>query len=146
MPRVSPQEATEKWLRRMQGAGTDYTNGVMRVTQAPGQAAARNVDGYVNGVQRSVANGKWQQNVAAVSLPDWQQAAVTKGAQRLAQGAQAAVQKVQAAHERIGPMIDRAQADIANMDRSTPEARIQRATAFMTSMMNQGNSGRGRRR
>lgn len=146
MPRVSATEAGDKWLRRMQAAGPDYVAGINRVTQAPGQAAARNVDGYLNGVQRAVNNGKWQENVARVSLPDWQNAAATKGAQRLGQGAQAALNKVIAAHERIGPMIDAAQREISNMDRSTPEARIARSSAFLTSMMNQGNRNRQGRR
>lgn len=142
MPRISSAEAAEKWSRRTAAAGQDYIAGVQRVQQAPGQAAARNVTGYVNGVQQAVQSGKWQTNVAAVSLPDWQQAAVQKGAPRLAQGAQQAQGKMQAAMDRVFPMIDRAQAAIANTDRSTPENRIARATQFLTEMHRQGQQGR----
>lgn len=130
----------------MSAAGQDYADGINRVTQAPGQAAARNVNGYVNGVQAAVQNGKWQTNVAAVSLQDWQAAAINKGQTRLAQGAQQAGPKVQAAMERVFPMIDRATQAIANMDRSTPESRIARATAFMQNMHEAGKAAtRGRR-
>lgn len=128
----------------MASAGPNYTEGINAVQTAPGEAAARNVNGYQNGVAQAVASGKWQRNVQAVGLQDWKRAALDKGAQRLASGAQAAVGKVAAANERVFPMIDQATARIASMPRDTPQARIARATAYMTHMHEIANGG-GRR-
>jgi hypothetical protein len=145
MARPSPQEISEKWSRRMAQAGPDYQAGINRVTEAPGAAAARNVQGYQQGVMDAITNGKWQQNVGAVPLEDWRQAALTKGSQRLTTGAAQAVGKVAAAHERIGPMLDRAASKIANMPRATVADRIQRMVAHATEMNAAANSGRRRR-
>lgn len=145
MARFTPAEITEKWQRKMQGAGQDYINGVNRVQRSPGELAAQNEAGYVNGVNEAVTTGKWRQNVAAVTLQDWQQAAVSKGAQRLAQGAASAGAKVQAAHERIAPMLDRAAAEVQRIPRDTLENRIARSVAHMRSMAEQARGQRGRR-
>lgn len=120
----------------MQGAQQDYTEGVQSVQTAPGQLAAQNRNGYINGVTTNV--NKWANRVSAVSREDWVNAAVTKGAPRLASGAQAAVPKVLAAQERVGAMVDRAKAAIAQMPRDTPEARIARSQSFLQHMRNQG--------
>lgn len=143
MPRRTAQQSTDRWLRRMQASGQDYIEGIQSVTVAPGQAAAANHAGYTNGVAANVQ--KWRNNVAAVTREEWVQAAVTKGAPRLASGAAAAVPKVMAAQERVGQMVDRAKAAIANMDRSTPEARIARSQAFLTHMRTQAQNQNGRR-
>lgn len=142
MPRITSAQAAEKWARRTAAAGQDYVAGIQRVTESPGAAAARNIQGYINGVTAAVQNGKTQAAMAAVQLPDWQRAAVEKGAPRLAQGATAAQPKMQAALDKVFPMIDNASRAIANMDRSTPEARIQRSAAFQTAMMQQARRGR----
>lgn len=144
MPRRTPQQAADRWVRAMQGATQNYQEGIQSVTTAPGQAAAKNVQGYQNGVAQAVASGKWANNVSRVSLEDWRSAAINKGASRLAQGATAAQGKVMAAHERIGPMVDSARASIQNMPRDTPAARIARATAYMTKMAELGSRSRGR--
>lgn len=144
MPRISYQEATAKWQRRTAAATQDYTDGVNRVQTHPGQLAARNVNGYINGIQQSVANGKWQANVQRGTLQDWQQAAVTKGAPRLAQGVQAAGPKMEAALSRVFPMIDRAVQECQQADTSTVDGRIQKAMLFMQSLNRQAQSGRGR--
>jgi hypothetical protein len=80
MARPSPQEISEKWSRRMAQAGPDYQAGINRVTEAPGAAAARNVQGYQQGVMDAITNGKWQANVGAVPLEDWRQAATVRPA------------------------------------------------------------------
>lgn len=144
MPRRTPQQAAERWVRAMQGATQNYQEGVQAVQTAPGQAAAKQVNAYQNGVAQAVASGKWANRVSSVSLEDWKQNTLQKGAARLAQGATAAQSKVMAAHERIGPMVDSARASIANMPKDTPAARIARATAYMTKMAELGSRSRGR--
>lgn len=144
MPRRTPDQAAQRWARAMANAGPNYTEGVQAVQTAPGEMAARNVNGYQNGVAQAVASGKWQRNVAAVDLGTWKRAALDKGASRLASGAQAAVDKVRQSNEKVFPMIDQATSSIANMPRDTPQSRIARATAYMTRMHELAN-GQGRR-
>lgn len=144
MPRISYQDATAKWQRRTAAATQDYTDGINRVTAHPGQAAARNVNGYMNGIQNAIASGKWQANVQRGTLQDWQAAAVTKGAPRLAQGVQAAGPKMEQALARVFPMIDRAVQECQQADTSTVDGRIQKAMLFMQSMNRQAQGQRGR--
>lgn len=142
MPRRTPEQATQRWVRAMQGATQNYQEGIDSVSVAPGQQAARAQNAYQNGVQAAVASGKWARNVAAVPLETWKDAAKNKGAARLAQGATAAADKVLRAQQRIGPMVDQARQSISSMPRDTPAARIARATAYMTKMSELGKSGR----
>lgn len=130
----------------MQGAAQDYTEGVRRVTQAPGERAARNETGYLNGVQEAVSSGKWRENVQRVGLGEWQDAAINKGASRLAAGAQQAQTKVAAAHQRIAPMMDQAAAQVERIPRDTLENRINRSIAWQRSMAEQARNRGGRRR
>ena len=87
----NPQAAAAKWATAMSGAGTAYSAGVNAVTVAPGAKAAAAVNNYTAGVANNAQ--KWAQNVNAVTLNEWQTAATTKGAPRLASGAQAAQPK-----------------------------------------------------
>lgn len=86
---TNPQEAADKWQRNLSAAGQAITSGINSVTVAPGQSAARNKAGYVQGVMDS--QDKWARNVAAVPLTEWQQAMINKGVPRIASGAQQAV-------------------------------------------------------
>lgn len=142
MPRRTPQQAADRWARSMAASTQNYTDGINSVQTHPGELAARNVQGYQNGVAQAVASGKWQQNVQRGSLQDWKNAAANKGAQRLASGAAAAVNKVAQANERVFPMIDQATASIANMPRTDAASRIARATAYMTRMHELASGGR----
>lgn len=142
MARVSPEEAAEKWARRTGAATQDYTAGIMRVTQAPGQAAAKNQAGYLNGVQQAAASGKWARKVAAVSLPDWQRAATEKGAARLASGVAAAQPKMAAAMQRVLPMVDAAKSKINSMPRASTADRINRMVSYATEMNRLASNGR----
>lgn len=84
----SPAEIAARWKSGLSAAGARMTSGVQSVSVAPGQVAARNKAGYVQGVMDS--QDKWATNVARVSLSEWQQAMITKGVPRLATGAAAA--------------------------------------------------------
>lgn len=132
--RVNSQQWLQKWSTNLNAAGQYITNGVNRVTVAPGQAAAAASDRFLAGIQSSVASGKWQRNVAAVSLQDWQSAMIKKGLPRIATGtAQAVATK--------GPKIDTllanvatAQAAVQSLPKGGIEQGIARATAFMRAM------------
>ena len=129
MPRLTPQEAREKWAQRTSAATQDYVAGVQRVSTAPGQAAAAKRDKWRAGIQNSEA--KWARNVSRVSLAEWQESASNVGAQRFAAGAQAKSGKYERFAAEFYPHLDRGIQAVKGMDDTTQEARIQRAVAMM---------------
>lgn len=130
--KVTPQEAAEKWKRRMQGAAQDYRDGVNRVDTAPGQKAAQNKQGYINGVQENA--DRWATKVAAVSLEDWKSKAIEKGAARLASGADAAMEKVMRTTEANFRNIEDVKNQVDRMPKATLQDRIARMNAFVIGM------------
>jgi hypothetical protein len=124
--------AATKWSQNLGAAVNQYTAGVQAVTQAPGAAAAAAADRYVAGVQSNVT--KFVQNSQAVSLQAWQQAAVNKGAQRLASGATAAESKMANVFNSLFPYI--AQSVGSLPARGTLDQNIARSAAFQRAMAN----------
>src|SRR5579863_8790631 len=94
MARVTPAQASAKWLARLQASSQQITDGVNGVTTAPGVAAAAASALWLSQVQAS--QNKWKTNVAAVSLQSWQASMINVGIPRISQGAQANVGKVTA--------------------------------------------------
>jgi hypothetical protein len=120
-----PQAVANKWSANL-GAATQYiTDGVNRVTVAPGQKAAAAADLWLQRVQASRA--KWQARVGAVSLADWQHAMTTKGVGRIASGATAAVPKMQSFLADFLPFQERVTASTQAMPKGTLEQGIARA-------------------
>jgi hypothetical protein len=130
--RGTPGEIAQKWRDRTSGASADYVAGIRRVNQAPGVAAAKQGQKWLDKTRESVQ--KFQRNVAAVSREDWQDAAENKGGPRLATGAQAAVGKVEQFHSEVGPHIDRGLQHLASMPSTTVQDGIARATWWIQHM------------
>jgi hypothetical protein len=128
MTRVTPQEGQAKWVNRLSAATADISAGIGKVTTAPGQQAAASYQKYQNNT--TAAFPKWKNNVAAVSLSSWQQAAQA-GVQRVAQGAQAKQSKYGDFAQQFYPFLDNNVAKIKQMPNDTFEARVQRAVAMM---------------
>ncbi len=134
MARVTPQQFAEKWARRTGQATQDYIAGVRGVREAPGQQAAEKADKLLAGVTRSINDGKWQARVSAVSLQSWQDAAVNKGAQRIAAGVQGAQNKMTRFASEVLPYLDNVVAEVKNMPDMTLEDRINRSSEFQRLM------------
>ena len=130
MPRITPQESVAKWQRRTSASTQDYINGINSVQQSPGESAAKMADVYLANVQASV--NKWKRNVASVSLNDWQNAAITLGAPRIATGVNAATAKTLRATERNFQNIDNALAGLP--PRGTFEQNMARMNQFVTKL------------
>ena len=135
MPKISATEATEKWQRNSKAAQQDYVSGINRVTEAPGAKAAKAEAAYLAGVQQSV--NKWKRNVNAVSLDDWKNKAINKGAGRIASGVDAAFDKTLAATDRNFKMIDNALATLG--PRGDFQQNVQRMVGFATKMHDEAN-------
>lgn len=128
--------AAQKWSQNLGAAVPRYTAGVQAVTQAPGAAAAAAVDRYVAGVQAGTS--RFVANSQAVTLQQWQNAAVNKGAQRLASGASAAESKVASVFNSLFPYIAQVQGSLP--PRGNLDQNIARSAAFQRAMANYKSS------
>lgn len=110
MAQMDPNAIAQQWASRLGQSTTKITAGVQSVTVAPGAAAARQADVWA--ANTAAAKSKWQRNVAAVSLQDWQAAMTGKGVQRIAAGATAAEPKFAAFMSQLLPHIAAGQAKL----------------------------------
>lgn len=125
-----PAQVAQNWANGLAGAGDKIRQGLEQVTVAPGQAAARQANVWLQNTQASQA--KWARNTAAVSLADWKNAAETKGIPRIAAGVQAAQPKFATFMGKLLPYV--ASAKAALPARGTYEQNKARATAMMDAM------------
>jgi hypothetical protein len=106
MPTPTPQEATRRWLNNLSAAGETIRQGVEAVSVSPTQQAAESADRFIQGVQESVASGKWQDGLRAVSLSDWKNAFVSK-LSRIPTGARSAEPKMVSFFQDFLPFVER---------------------------------------
>lgn len=136
MPKLTPKQAQEKWANRLKSASREIADGVDRVREAPGVKAAQKADKMLAGITRSINEGKWQQNVAAVSLDDWKAAMKTKGVPRIAQGVDGAAGKQQKFFTELFAFQEGLQGEVENMPDITLEDGINRAVTWIRGMSN----------
>lgn len=130
MAMPSAAEAAAKWATALPAAQQRYVDGINAVNVAPGALAARAAPQWA--AATAAAQSKFARNSAAVSLQAWQQAATTKGAQRLSSGAQAAQSKVESVFAKLFPAIQSAVSSLP--PRGDLEANIARSAAFARAM------------
>ena len=82
---LTATQISAKWLTNFGNAQQAMTDGVNAVQTAPGQAAAAQVNLWLQRIQASA--NKWAANVSAVSLQDWKTAMINLGIPRAQQGA-----------------------------------------------------------
>lgn len=92
--RFTADQLTQRFQNGLASAGQSYQDGVSAVESAPGQAAAQQADLWLQNIQKS--KDKWKKNVSAVTLDQWQAAAIQKGAPALTNSAPLAAQKYSA--------------------------------------------------
>ncbi len=127
MARVTPTEAAEKLIRRLQGATQDIARGVARVTEAPGIAAAAAQDLMLQRIIESIQSGRWAEAVSAVSLSDWKTAMTDKGIPRISQGIQAAQPQLVNFYSKLLPALEQISAEVNQMPKGDIEASIARS-------------------
>lgn len=134
MARVNAQQWLDKWGRRLSSAGPDIQAGVNRVQRAPGQDAAAAADRMLLGVQQSIQDGTWQNNVSKVSLQDWKDSMINKGVPRLAQGVAAAQKNSAGKIQELLSAVDAAAAAANALPKGSLEQNIQRSVVFQREM------------
>lgn len=130
MPK-NPQTVAEKWARNLGGSTTSIREGVQAVTESPMAKAAARVDAYVAGIQRAVAEGKYQDGLRRVSLDEWKTALLEKGLPRISTGAQAAVGKFADFMGDFLPHVEAGQRALESQPRGDLNQNIQRAVFMM---------------
>lgn len=131
---ADPQTVAAKWQRNMTGAAQTIKAGVMAVRESPMERAAQQAQLYAQRTAESVASGRFQAGLRAVSLTDWQTATAEKGTARIAAGVQAAMGKVQAFHAQFQPFVEGVKRQIRSMPKGGPaeaDARMLAAVQLM---------------
>lgn len=129
MARVTPEQATAKWVQRLSAAGPQITDGVRNVQTAPGARAAASADLWLQRV--TAARDKWKSRVASVTLADWQQSMIEVGIPRIATGAQAKQGKMQDFMGAFLPYVDQGVNKVKAMPKGDINASIARAVAMI---------------
>lgn len=127
---ANPAAAATKWANNLGAATQAYTDGVNGVTVPPGQLAAAAAPLWLANTQASLP--RFKTNSAAVTKEAWANAAITKGAPRLATGAQAAEAKVAAVFGKLFVAINSAVGQLP--PRGTIQQNIARSSAFALAM------------
>jgi hypothetical protein len=136
MAKLTPQQAQQKQATRLKAAIPDMKTGIQNVTVAPGVAAAAKSDKMLTNLTASVQSGQWAKRVSAVSLSDWQSAAINKGTARVAAGIDAAAQKVTDFYTQLFPFQDSLVAQVKKMPDMTIEDSVNRAATMIRGMAN----------
>lgn len=134
MAQMNASDVAAKWAANTKQAVKAYEAGIQAVDQSPTEAAANKADKYVQGVQDAVNSGKFQQNLRAVSLADWKQASISKGARRISDGVTAAQPKMQQVMAQLLPQIQAIQQSVKAMPDTTESDREARMVENMRRM------------
>jgi hypothetical protein len=127
----NPADVAGKWSTNLANSTNSIRSGVQSMTVSPTAQAARQVDQYLAGVQKAVADGKWVAGLNRVSLPQWQDAMLTKGLPRIQQGAVTGRSKMESFMSDFLPYVARAQQSLAATPRGGLEQNLQRMSAFV---------------
>lgn len=134
MAKLNASEYADKLITRTRQAQPDYIKGVQRTTVNPAAEAVKAVGKWQTKVSSNEAKDKFTRNLSAVSQADWANAAVNKGAPRLAQGVEAARSKIEAVAGPLLSYIDTGQSKIKGMPNVTLEDNIARSAEFQRHM------------
>ena len=104
------------------------------MTVNPAQQAAASADLWQQRVSSQEAKDKFQSGLGAVSLNDWKQAMLNKGATNMANGVRAAGVKMQRFLTAFLPVAAASSEQIANMPKGTEADSINRMVTNMRNM------------
>lgn len=133
---VTADEAAQRWADNLGQASQKIQQGVERVTQAPGQAAAAAGQKWQMSLQGQDVLQRFQANVGAVPLASWQQDMIQKGLPRISTGAAAAIPKMTTVFASLLRFEQTLQQQVRGMDSSSYAAREARMLAWARGMRN----------
>ena len=89
----TPEQTTEKWIRRAGQAVQDVIDGVKNVEVSPAQLAVAKQDKMRANLVKAIDSGRWANGLKKVSLSDWQNKTIEKVQTRYVSGVEAAASK-----------------------------------------------------
>lgn len=125
----NPNAATEKFTRRIQQAGPDYSAGIDRAQDwaGPAMAASARRDA---GLQAAIADGRINAGIQRAGTAKWKANTKSKGVANWTSSAQRAAQNYSNGIAKVFGMLQQAESAVAGMDTSTYDAREQRGLAY----------------
>lgn len=132
--RLDPASVAKKWQTNTGNAVEAMKTGVNSVTVNPAQQAADSADLWQQRVSSSDAKAKFQANLSSVSLQDWKNAMIKKGADNMSTGVREAGAKMQRFLTAFLPVAYASADAISNMPKGTEQNSIDRMVANMRNM------------
>lgn len=132
--RVTPQQYQQKHAQNLKASLQYMTDGVNRVTEAPGVKAAAAQAKMRQNLLDAIDTGKWADRVASVPLQAWKDAMINKGVPRVAQGIDGAAPKVIAFATDLIAFENSLMGTIDSMPDVTLQDSVNRATTWITGM------------
>lgn len=132
--RLDPNAVLKKWQDNTSNATESMKAGVNAVTVNPAQQAAASADLWQRNVSSQEAKDKFQSGLNAVSLSDWKQSMLSKGATNMANGVRAAGAKMQKFLTAFLPVAAASSDQIANMPKGSEQNSIDRMVQNMRNM------------
>ncbi len=134
MAHKNPQDVMEKWARNLGAATATMTAGVGAVTESPSRVAAGRLDAYLEGINRSLADGTTKAAMENVTVEDWQLSMTEKGIPHAVAAARSPKAQANTLHflDQFLPFVEREAAIIKRNNTGTDLASgIARAVAMM---------------
>lgn len=104
--KLTPQEIADKQIRNVANNTEGIRKGIMAVTESPTAAAARNLSKMKANFNKAIDDGTVEAGLKKVTLSDWQDAAITKGVDRIVPGLEAARSKLESFHQKLSTHIN----------------------------------------
>jgi len=127
----SAQMVAQKWANGMGSASQTIKAGVEAVSVNPAEAAIRQKDQYLAGVQRAVADGRYEAGLRRTTLQGWQDSMIKKGLARVGPGAQEAKQDFEQFMGQFLPHVEAGQRKLQSMPRGDLQTNIGRMIAMV---------------
>ena len=132
--RLDVQSVLKKWTDNTSNATESMKAGVNGVTVAPSSQAAAAADLWQRNVSSQDAKDKFTSGLNAVSLSDWKNAMIQKGAANMANGVRNAGQKMTKFLTAFLPVAAASSDQIAGMPKGTETDSINRMVQNMRNM------------
>lgn len=123
-----------KWAKNLIAAKDAMRAGAQRVTIAPTELAAKQVDRYASGCAEAASSGRFERGCRKVTLNDWLDSYLNKGIKNLDVGVRAGETKMSTFMSSFLPFIQAKSAQIQAMPKGTRADSMARIAANLDAM------------
>lgn len=134
MARLTKEEFTEKWARRLKGAVEDIRSGIEKVTESPTAMASKKQEKMKARLVQAIDSGKWASALNSVTLEEWKKKALEKGVNRISAGVDLSSDKVSKFAEQLLTYQDTLKKEVDKLPDITIEDAVNRASTWIRGM------------